>query len=41
MNIDEILEKMTLVDKIRLCTGSGSWQTKAMEYGPMVCGKCR
>ena len=33
MNIDEILEKMTLVDKIRLCTGSGSWQTKAMEYG--------
>lgn len=31
MNIDAILEKMTLKDKIALCSGANFWQTKAME----------
>ncbi len=34
MNLDEILKKMTLKDKIALCSGTNFWQTKAMEcYG--------
>ncbi len=34
MKIDSILEKMTLKDKIALCSGADFWQTKAMEqYG--------
>ncbi len=34
MNVDMILEKMTLEDKIALCSGANFWQTKAMEeYG--------
>ncbi len=34
MNIDVILEKMTLKEKIALCSGANFWQTKAMEqYG--------
>ncbi len=34
MNIDLILKKMTLKDKIALCSGANFWQTKAMEtYG--------
>ncbi len=31
MNIDAILEKMTLKEKIALCSGANFWQTKAME----------
>ena len=34
MNIKEIISKMTLEDKISLCTGEDFWHTKAMEkYG--------
>lgn len=34
MNIKEIISKMTLEDKISLCTGADFWHTKAMEqYG--------
>ena len=34
MNIKEIISKMTLEDKISLCTGADFWRTKAMEqYG--------
>ena len=34
MNIKEIIEKMTLEDKISLCTGADFWHTKAFEkYG--------
>ena len=34
MNIKEIISKMTLEDKISLCTGKDFWRTKAMEqYG--------
>ncbi len=34
MNIDAILEQITLQDKIALCSGANFWQTKAMEgYG--------
>ncbi len=34
MNIDAILEKMTLQDKIALCSGASFWQTKQMDaYG--------
>ncbi len=34
MNIEEIISKMTLKDKIALCSGANFWQTKAMEqYG--------
>ncbi len=34
MNIDAILKKMTLKEKIALCSGANFWQTKAMEpYG--------
>ena len=34
MNIQEIIAKMTLEDKISLCTGADFWRTKAMEqYG--------
>ncbi len=34
MNIDAILEKMTLKEKIALCSGANFWQTKAMtQYG--------
>lgn len=34
MGADEILKKMTLEDKIALCSGADFWQTKAMErYG--------
>ncbi len=34
MNIDAILEKMTLKEKIALCSGANFWQTKTMEqYG--------
>ena len=28
MNIDKIIEKMTLHEKVMLCTGKNSWQTK-------------
>ena len=31
MNISEIISKMTLEDKISLCTGAGFWHSKAME----------
>ncbi len=31
MNIDAILEKMTLKEKIALCSGANFWQTKSME----------
>ncbi len=31
MSIDTILEKMTLKEKIALCSGANFWQTKAME----------
>ena len=34
MNVKEIIAKMTLEDKISLCTGADFWHTKAMEqYG--------
>ena len=34
MKIKEIIAKMTLEDKITLCTGADFWRTKAMEqYG--------
>ncbi len=34
MNIDAILEKMSLKDKISLCSGANFWETKAMpQYG--------
>ncbi len=34
MNIDAILEKMTLEEKIALCSGANFWQTKEMmQYG--------
>jgi len=34
MQIDAILEKMTLKEKIALCSGANFWQTKAMDaYG--------
>ncbi len=34
MNIDAIVKKMTLKEKIALCSGANFWQTKAMEqYG--------
>ena len=34
MNVKEIIAKMTLEDKISLCTGADFWRTKAMEqYG--------
>ncbi|MDE6281780.1 MAG: hypothetical protein K2M15_08360, partial [Oscillospiraceae bacterium] len=34
MNIPEIVSKMTLEDKISLCTGADFWHSKAMEqYG--------
>ncbi len=34
MDIDVILKKMTLADKIALCSGANFWQTKTMEqYG--------
>ena len=34
MSGDEIIGKMTLKDKIRLCSGANFWQTKAMPaYG--------
>ncbi len=32
MNIDAILERMTLKEKIALCSGASFWQTKAMEH---------
>lgn len=34
MNLDKIIEKMTLHEKVMLCTGKNSWQTKDYpEYG--------
>ena len=34
MNIQEIIAKMTLEDKISLCTGGDFWHTKEMkQYG--------
>ena len=32
MNIEQILEKMTLEEKIALCSGADFWHTKEMSH---------